>query len=233
MAMFPTRPVPAVHTLRVLAHLLRYPGAELRAHLGELGAALGAEAALSAARRTELDALLQRLATLAPLRVEGEYVELFDRGRSTSLHLFEHVHGDSRERGPAMIDLIQTYERAGLLLAPDELPDYLPVLLEFASTQPPLQAREFLGETAHIVRAIFSALLKRQSPYASVLAAVLDLAGEKAESVPVAAEPELDESWAEPEVFGGCSTEGQARPGQPQPIRIVKNPSATVQGAQS
>jgi len=130
-----------------------------------------------------------------------------------------------------MIDLIQTYEQAGLYLDADELPDHLPVLLEFASTQPPQQAHEFLAEFAHIVRVIFSALLKRQSPYASVLAAVLDLAGEKAEPVPVAAEPELDESWAEPEAFDGCSSSGQAKPGQAQPIRIVKPSPSTVQGA--
>jgi len=84
---------------------------------------------------------------------------------------------------------------------------------------------------------IFSALVDRQSPYASVLAAVLELAGEKAEPVAIEAEPEIDESWAEPEVFGGCSTEGQAKPGQPQPIRIVKrnaSPSqSSHQGAQA
>jgi len=218
-------------TLRVLAHLLRYPDAALRAHLPEMAEALRQESALSALRLGELEALLQQLASQSPLKVESDFVELFDRGRSTALHLFEHVHGDSRDRGPAMIDLIQTYEQAGLYLGPEELPDHLPVLLEFASTQPPAQAREFLAETSHIVRVIFSALLKRQSPYASVLAAVLELAGEKAEAVPVAPEPELDESWAEPEVFGGCSTEGQAKPGQPQPIRIVKNPHP--QGAQA
>lgn len=213
-------------SLRVLAHLLRYPDAELRAHLGELGAALQAEAAVPAHRVAELQALISHLQSQDPLTVEAEYVDMFDRGRSTALHLFEHVHGDSRDRGPAMIDLIQTYEQAGLYLGPEELPDHLPVLLEFASTQPPQQAREFLAETAHIVRKIFSALLKRQSPYASVLAAVLELAGEKAEPVPVAPEPEMDESWAEPEVFGGCSTAGQAKPGQAQPIHIVKNVSS-------
>lgn len=228
-----SQPVQARLTLRVLAHLLRYPDADLRTHLVELREALQTEAALPAKRLLELQALLDRLASLPALVVESEYVELFDRGRSTALHLFEHVHGDSRDRGPAMVDLIQTYEQAGLYLGPHELPDYLPVLLEFASTQPPAQAREFLGETAHIVRLIFSALLKRQSPYASVLAAVLELSGEKAEPVPVVDEPALDDSWAEPEVFGGCSTEGQAKPGQPQPIRIVKTSLSHVQGAQA
>lgn len=222
MAFFSTPQKPAVHTLRVLAHLLRYPTAELREHAAELRDALRAEAALPPTRLVELDALLAHLSQQPALDVEADYVELFDRGRSTALHLFEHVLGDSRDRGPAMIDLIQTYEKAGLFFGPAELPDHLSVLLEFASTQPAAVAREFLGESAHIVRAIFSALLKRQSPYASVLAAVLEIAGEKAEPVPVAADPGIDESWAEPAVFGGCSTEGQARPGQPQPIRIVK-----------
>jgi nitrate reductase delta subunit len=132
-----------------------------------------------------------------------------------------------------MIDLIQTYEKAGLFLGTSELPDYLPVVLEFASTQPPPQAREFMGEIAHIVRVIFSALAGRQSPYASVLAAVLELAGEKAEAVTIAPEPEMDQSWAEPEVFGGCSTEGQAKPGQPQPIHIVRKSPQPSQGAQA
>ena len=110
-------------------------------------------------------------------------MQLFDRGRGTSLHLFEHVHGDSRDRGPAMIDLAQTYEKAGLLLAPGELPDYLPAVLEFVSTQPPREAKAFLGEMAHILNAIFGALQKRESAYASVLGALLELAGEKAQPV--------------------------------------------------
>jgi len=234
----PSFPLPPTMrlTLRVLSHLLRYPDAHLRAHLPQLGAALHGEAALSAARLAELEQLLQRRQQTPGLVLEAEYVELFDRGRGTALHLFEHVHGDSRDRGPAMVDLIQTYEKAGLYLGPDELPDQLPVLLEFASTQPALQARELLGEVAHIVRVIYSALLKRRSDYASVLVAVLELAGEKADPVAVAAEPDLDESWAEPAAFDGCSSTGQARAGQPQPIRIVKKPIPSQplhQGAQT
>jgi nitrate reductase delta subunit len=220
---------PAPHTLRVLARLLSYPDAELREHAGELVQALAREAALSGERIGEIGQLLHRLSRRPALAVEAEFVELFDRGRSTSLHLFEHVHGDSRDRGPAMIDLIKTYEQAGLMLREDELPDHLSVLLEYASTQPPREARELLGETAHILRAIFSALHKKRSPYASVLAAVLELAGERAEPVAVPDDEPLDESWAEPPVFGGCSTAGQARPGQPQPVRIVRSAG---QGAQ-
>jgi nitrate reductase delta subunit len=122
-----------------------------------------------------------------------------------------------------MIDLAQTYEKAGLYLAPGELPDYLPAVLEFISTQPPREARAFLGEMAHIFNAIFGALRERESPYASALGALLELSGEKAQAVKPAQEPPLDESWAEPPVFDGCSTRGQAAPGQPQPIRVIRN----------
>ena len=209
-------------TLRVLAHLLSYPDASLRQHLVEMTAALQRERALAPERLAELAALMQHLGVGRAMDVEAHYVETFDRGRGTALHLFEHVHGDSRDRGPAMIDLLQTYEQAGLYLAPGELPDHLTVVLEYASTQPPAQARAFLREMTHILQAISSALLRRESPYASVLAAVLELAGEKAQAVKIPDEPAIDETWEEPAAFGGCSTQGQANPGQPQPIQIVR-----------
>ncbi|MDZ5458625.1 nitrate reductase molybdenum cofactor assembly chaperone [Azohydromonas lata] len=223
-------------TARVLAALLGYPGAELRAALPQLAQALDEEGALPAARRDELRALMAGLQRGDAYELEERYVETFDRGCATSLHLFEHVHGDSRERGPAMIDLLQTYERAGLYLGDEELPDHLGVVLEFASTQPPAVAREFLGEMAHILNAVFSALLQRGSPYACVLGAVLELAGEKPQAVAVQADEPLDEAWAEPPAFDGCSTRGQSAPGQAQPIHVVRKNAAhaaPAQGAQA
>ncbi|HEY0855562.1 MAG TPA: nitrate reductase molybdenum cofactor assembly chaperone [Albitalea sp.] len=217
-------------TLRVLSALLGYPNGELRAALPELGDALAADCGLSKSRLAELDALMRWMAASDPYEVEARYVETFDRGRATSLHLFEHVHGDSRDRGPALVDLQQTYERAGLLMQGNELADHLPVVLEFASTQPPKVAREFLGEMAHILTAIFSALLERESFYASVIAAVLELSGQKVQAVPVAEEPAIDDAWAEPPAFDGCSTRGQASPNTPQPIHIVRKTPAS-QGA--
>ena len=221
--MFNLNPVrPMSRSLRVLAALLGYPSVELRGHLPEMSRLLQDERVLSYSRRQELDALMARLRQGDALEVEADYVELFDRGRATSLHLFEHVHGDSRDRGPALIDLGQTYESAGLVLAEGELPDYLPAVLEFVSTQPPAQAKAFLGEMSHIFNAIFGALQHQQSPYASVLGALIELSGEKAEPVAPAAEVPIDETWAEPVVFDGCSSKGQARPGQPQPIHITR-----------
>ncbi len=221
---------PMRYTLRALTRLLSYPDEQLRSGFDALLVAIYEEGALSAARRNELRALVTSLQRQDPLEVQARYVETFDRGRSTSLYLFEHVHGDSRDRGPAMIDLVQTYEKAGLYLDPEELPDHLGVVLEFASTQPPALAKAFLVEVAHILNAIFSALLKRESPYAAVIAAVLELAGQKAQAVAIPVEESLDDSWAEPEAFDGCSTRGQSRPSEAQPIHIVRQKPIASQG---
>ena len=229
-------PRPMAKSLRVLAALLGYPDASMRSHLREMRELVREERALSGARLGELDALKDSLERADTLDAESDYVELFDRGRGTSLHLFEHVHGDSRERGPALIDLGQTYEKAGLVLAEGELPDYLPAVLEFVSTQPAREAKAFLGEMAHIFNAVFGALRHRESAYASVLGALLELAGESAQAVAPPVEEALDESWAEPVVFDGCSSKGQARPDAAQPVRIVRrntNAASAATGASS
>jgi len=209
-------------TLRVLARLLSYPAPAVRRHFGEMGGALHEERALGAARLAEIDALIAGIERQSAIDAEADYVQLFDSGRSTSLHLFEHVHGDSRDRGPAMIDLAQMYEKAGLYLGEGEMPDHVPVVLEYASTQPAAAARAFLAEIAHILNVIFNALDKRGSRYASVVGAALELAGEKARPVNVPDDEPLDDSWAEPAAFDGCSSKGQARPDQPQAIQIVR-----------
>ena len=209
-------------TLRVLARLLGYPDPVLREHLDEMRQALRHEAALQPTRLAEVEALIDSLLAQSAIDAEADYVQLFDSGRRTSLHLFEHVHGDSRDRGPAMIDLAQTFESAGLYLAEGEMPDHLPVVLEYASTQPPREARAFLAEMAHIFNVIFSALDQRRSRYASALGALIELAGEKCAPVNVPDEEPIDESWAEPAAFDGCSSAGQSRPDQPQPIHIQR-----------
>lgn len=220
------------NTLRSLSLLLQYPDAARRALLPAVVEAIDEEAALPASRRDEIRALAAAVLREDGMDVEARYVELFDRGRSTSLHLFEHVHGDSRERGPAMVDLIGTYEAAGLVLGERELPDHLCVFLEFASTQPPQVAREFLREIAHILKAIFSALRHRDSAYASLVAAVLELAGQNVEAVPFTADEGLDDTWQEPAAFDGCSARGQSAPAQAQPVRIVRN-AARREGARA
>lgn len=222
---------PGAVTLRVLSALLTYPDTAIRAHYDEFRLLLEADDVLSRSRLAEIEAFIQQLKRADALEVESNYVELFDRGRSTSLHLFEHVHGDSRDRGQAMIDLGETYAKAGLLLNESELPDYLPVVLEFASTQPARTAKEFLGEIAHLLNAIFGALIERHSGYACAVAALLDIAGHKAQPVSIPDDLPLDETWSEPPAFDGCSTAGQSRPGQPQPVHFVRRTPTPSQGA--
>ena len=211
------------YSLRALALLLSYPDVDMRSKLTDVMSVLSLERALSPSRISELKNLSEQLQSLDPLEVESRYVETFDRGRSTCLNLFEHVHGDSRDRGPAMIDLSQTYAQTGLVLDPDELPDHLCVVLEFASTQTEDIAKSFLDEMAHILNSIFSALLKRESPYAAVIAAVLELSGHKAQAVNIPVEESMDSSWQEPEAFDGCQSRGQSKPNLEQPLHFVKN----------
>jgi nitrate reductase delta subunit len=142
------------------------------------------------------------------------YVLLFDRSRTLSLNLFEHVHGESRERGPAMVDLLETYRAGGFDLVSTELPDHLPILLEFLSTRPLAEAKEMLGDAGHILAALAERLQRRESNYAAVLAALAEFAGVEASSEMVQEllsvkddDPEdleaLDDVWEEAEVTFG------------------------------
>jgi nitrate reductase delta subunit len=192
--------------LRALGALLTYPRGELLAALPEIADAIEASPMLPAAERDRLAELIAELRGGDPLLVEERYVQLFDRGRATSLHLFEHVHGESRDRGSAMVDLVAIYERAGLRLAHNELPDYLPVVLEYLSCRDLAEARAMLEDCAHILRGIGEALAQRGSRYAAVPSAVLAAAGlpgldwsRATEPAPV--EPPLDEEWADAPAF--------------------------------
>lgn len=211
-------------TLRALAYLLSYPDAEWRRHLDDLRELLRASSFIGAQHVAGIESLLVTIGAGDELEAQAAYVELFDRGRGTALHLFEHVHGDSRERGPAMLDLIATYEQAGLALRSDELPDHLTVLLEYASTQPREAAVALLGEVAHIVQRIYSAVDRRGSGYAAVLGALLDIAGERVDTDASPPEPEvdLDVSWQEPAAFDGCGNAGQQAVGRVQPVHVVR-----------
>ena len=155
-------------TLRALAALLGYPSAELKANIGEVRAAIIRDGALGSRDYALLEPLLGRFAEDDLLDLQAAYSELFDRSRSLSLHLFEHVHGDGRERGQAMIDLGQQYIADGFYLEGGELPDFLPVFLEYASCLPPAQGREMLAQPAHVFAALAERLGKRESDYAAI-----------------------------------------------------------------
>ncbi len=198
--------------LKALSALLTYPRSELLEALGEVSQAISASPLLPATEKSRLAELIAELARGEPLELEERYVQLFDRGRATSLHLFEHLHGESRDRGSAMVDLVKIYGAAGLELAPGELPDYLPALLEYLSCRTLDEARAMLEDCAHIVRKLGEALAQRGSRYAAVPSAILALArqdgldGSQA-AAPLPAEPPLDEEWAEAPAFGPASAD--------------------------
>lgn len=215
-------------SLKALGVLLAYPTAELRTALPEIAAVLEADPRLPKPALAAVGTLINDLSGSDALEIEERYVALFDRGRLTSLNLFEHVHGESRDRGPAMVDLKRLYQRSGYRLSTRELPDYLPALLEFLSLRPEVEARETLGDCAHILRQIGEALRDRDSPYSAVFAALLAWIGESGlracERTPRPREKSIDEEWIDAEVVFGpaaapaCAT--TTRPG-PSVMRFV------------
>ena len=159
--------------------LLTYPDQGLAAALPEILVNVRNDDTLPMREREALVRLTGEMAAHDAYQLQEDYVACFDRGRATSLHLFEHVHGESRERGPAMIDLREQYLKAGLAINPGELPDYLPAFLEYLAQLPARAARAQLREIAHILQDIHSALVRRRSGYAAATAALIVLAGEK------------------------------------------------------
>lgn len=201
-------------TLKALSLVLSYPTAELQAAMPVIADLLGGDARLSPEVRAELDALTQRLWKGDLYDLQEAYVMLFDRSRSLSLNLFEHVHGESRERGGAMVSLIETYRAAGVEPATTELPDHLPVLLEFLSTRPFAEVQDTLADAAPILDVLAARLRRRESGYAAAFAALSGLAEGEADAGAVAgmlARPEddptdlaaLDAVWEETEVTFG------------------------------
>ena len=225
-------------TLKVLSALLSYPTAELQGAVPEMRAALDAEARLPQKNRGHLDVLLEEIATRDLYDLQERYVLLFDRTRSLSLNLFEHVHGESRDRGQAMVDLMALYQRHGLAMSGSELPDHLPLFLEFLSEIPEAEARGLIVETAHILEAIRQRLKKRTVPYSSVFSCVQLLAEAKPMSAVVEAvlgerddDPEdlaaLDAAWKEEEVtFGAGAAASQCgKDGVISKIRAAQRPA--------
>ena len=136
--------------LKLVGVLLDYPRAELWQHGEELLAACD-DPALNAARRQQLRSFVQQLLDTDALVAQAAWLASIDRGRSMSLLLFEHIHGESRDRGQAMVDLIEAYRKNGFELDARELPDYLPLLLEYLSLRPQEEARDWLQHVSHII----------------------------------------------------------------------------------
>lgn len=229
-------------TFKVLSALLTYPTPALQQAAWELREALAGEGIVTGAHRRAVNLLIHEIADGDIYDLQERWLLLFDRSRSLSLHLFEHVHGESRDRGQAMIDLKALYEQSGLGISATELPDYLPMFLEYLSTRPLAEARDLLGQTAHILEAVAERLDKRGSPYAAVFQALVALAPAADESAAAALigeedDPDdlaaLDEAWEDkpvsfgPEAATGCRDDLIAR------LRAAKRPASGQRGATS
>lgn len=164
--------------LTVISLLMDYPSEMMAPAQQELAGAINSAREISPEQRSLLQGLLGQLTSAELMDVQETYTELFDRGRSLSLLLFEHVHGESRDRGQAMVDLLAQYEAAGFSLGVKELPDYLPLYLEYLATRDELTAREGLADVAHLLALLAARLAERQSPYSACFTALLQIAGE-------------------------------------------------------
>lgn len=222
---------------KVLSALLSYPTADLKAAIPELNAVLAATDELPTEARTGLRCLLEEIDRSDLYELQERYVALFDRGRQLSLHLFEHVHGESRDRGQAMVNLIDTYRGYGLELSARELPDYLPLFLEFLAVVPEQHARQLLGDAMPIIVLLGERLKARSCAFAAAFDAVIALGGAPVDAPgirrQVAAEGpdetivQMDRIWEEEAVAfmggpaGGCAGRAPVE----QPLRRVARPA--------
>ncbi len=208
-------------TFKVLSALLTYPSQDLIAAAPEFAGVLDSENLVPDARRFALDRLIGEIATGELYDLQERYGLLFDRTRSLALHLFEHVHGESRDRGQAMVDLKTLYENSGFAIAANELPDFVPLFLEFLSTQPVEAARDLLAQPAHILAAMAERLGRRESSYQAVFDALVAIVAEAPQQAIVdellkGPDPDpmdfaaLDAAWEEEEVKFGSGTQDQA-----------------------
>ncbi len=199
-------------TLKILGALLTYPSKEQVEALPEFRSLLEKEKWLPKESLKALYHLMDWMASEDLLDLQEEFVALFDRTPSLCLHLFEHVHGDSRDRGQALVDLSGVYKDAGLLINTEEMPDFLPLFLEYLSVIEVAEAAQNLGEISNVLGVLSGRLKNRQSPYAAAFDALIEAASNKPDAKTVAEAlieaagkastfNELDESWEEQNAF--------------------------------
>ncbi|MBS0193459.1 MAG: nitrate reductase molybdenum cofactor assembly chaperone [Proteobacteria bacterium] len=218
--------------LKLVGVLLDYPRDELWEHGGELLAAAD-DPALPSARRKALAGFVRDLLATDPLEAQDRWLSTFDRGRSMSLLLFEHIHGESRDRGQAMVDLLETYRKNGFELDAKELPDYLPLVLEYLAQRPPAEARDWLTHVSHIVSLLAARAGERSNPYAVLFETLLEIAGgkfdlralrQRASEEPRDDTPEaMDRLWEEEVVrFGAEAPQDNCTPSTRRPATVQR-----------
>ena len=168
-----------IKTYKILSLLLSYPSDELQKFLLEVEKELREEALLQEERISEIAKFCKRFNQIDLTNWQEEYVQLFDYSRSVSLHIFEHIKGDSRDRGQAMVNLMEFYKETGMHLTSKELPDYIPAFLEFLSTLSIPKSAELLAETVNIMDRINEALSDSNNPYSSIFKAIISLSSKQ------------------------------------------------------
>ncbi len=166
-------------TYRILSLLMTYPNAEIYSFLPQVKASVKEENLLDHEIIAGIDTFVDFFTRESVTFWQEFYVQLFDYSRSVSLYLFEHVHGDSKDRGQAMVDLIDLYKENGLQINRSELPDFLPVFLEFLALQTSVKASEYLTEIIDIVGFIHRKLEEKDNPYQYLLAAIISLSAKQ------------------------------------------------------
>lgn len=206
--------------LKVIALLLNYPTEEVSAHCADLEESINSAREISPELRSKLLASITSIYQTDIMDAQENYGLLFDQGRSMSLHLFEHVHGESRDRGQAMVDLMDIYKQQGFEMAALELPDYIPLFLEYLATRPDIEAREWLADVAHILAQLCARLYERGNRedgpahhYAVMLESLLVIAGARtqleeireqvAQETPDNTLEAIDKEWEETAVTFG------------------------------
>lgn len=168
-----------IKSYKILSLLLSYPNAELQEFLPQAITELQNESLLPPDKIEEIAQFVSHFGKKELTDWQAEYVQLFDYSRNASLHLFEHIKGDAKDRGQAMVDLLEFYNDKGWTLSAKELPDYLPALLEFLSLGEIPDAAEILTEPVHIINRIYLALKEKENPYRHILSAVISLSAKQ------------------------------------------------------
>jgi len=223
--------------LKVISRLMDYPTAQTQEHTAQLKQLLLDCPVLAFRLKADLDTWLADYQTTELMDLQEIYGGLFDRGRATSLLLFEHVHGESRDRGQAMVDLLDLYRSHGFEINARELPDYIPMYLEYLSQRPQQEAEEGLLDVAHILALIGARLEDRGSPYGLLFRALLDIcqaditvdeflkqasAEERDDSLEA-----LDKIWEEEAISFGLNDDSEECPQSKAPVPPNDNQHTT------
>ena len=213
--------------LKLVSALLDYPSENMQNARSELIEVANASREIPKSQRAEIVLLIDELCSADLMTAQERYSELFDRGRATSLLLFEHVHGESRDRGQAMVDLMDLYNRNGFDINVRELPDYIPMYLEFLATREDIEAREGLADVAHILGLLSARLGERQSPYRCLFDALIVISGQPVDMAELTAKAAGEERDDTPEAFDKVWEEEQVTfgPGDPSKEGDACSPS--------